>query len=91
MIRLQSRRESSEFKPIKVNGEQLSKNHWFTRCFVDYQRYILFFHYINKINCTGEGAVHLVGGGQYYGRLNFTTMGTGAQCVMITGQLTRPK
>ena len=91
MIRLQSRRESSEFKPIKVNREQLSKNHWFTRCFVDYQRYILFFHYINKINCTGEGAVHLVGGGQYYGRLNLSTKGTGAQCVMITGQLTKPK
>ena len=27
MIRLQSRRESSEFKSIKVNGELLSKNH----------------------------------------------------------------
>ena len=37
------------------------------------------------------GAVRLVGGGQYYGRLNFTTVGTGAQCVMITGQLTKPK
>ena len=91
MIRLQSRRGSSEFKPIKVNGEQLSKDHSFTRCFVDYQRYILLSHYINKINCTGEGAVHLVGSGQYYGRLNFITMGTGAQCVMITGQLTKPK
>ena len=54
MIRLQSRRESSEFKSIKVNGELLSKNHWFTRCFVDYECYILFFHYINKINCTGR-------------------------------------
>ena len=37
------------------------------------------------------GAVRLVGGGQYYGRLNFTTVGTGAQCVMITGQSTKPK
>ena len=37
------------------------------------------------------GAIHLVGGGQYCGRLNFTTMGTGAQCLIITGQSTKPK
>lgn len=67
-----------------------SENHWFTGCFVAYQCYILFFHYINNIKWTGEGAVRLVGGGQYYGRLNFTTMGTGAEFVMITGQSTKP-
>ena len=32
-----------------------------------------------------------MGGGQYCGRLNFTTMGTGAQCLIITGQSTKPK
>ena len=30
------------------------------------------------------GAVHLVGGGQYYGRLNFTTVGTGIQSEVMT-------